>query len=118
MATIIVNRSRINVQIKRYPKNTCNWWHYRNNSRKLKKWAPFTPSFVNRAEDQAFVISSINKNEYLSHCHAKNLVMRHDKHAFAQKSIEMSKFGKEIGNLERILILVIILKRMNLVLKF
>ena len=30
--------------------------------------------------------------------------MRHDKHAFAQKSIEMSKFGKEIGNLERILI--------------
>ena len=70
----------------------------------LKKWAPFTPSFVNRAEDQAFVISSINKNENLSHCHAKNLVMRHDKHAFAQKSIEMSKFGKEIGNLERILI--------------
>ena len=70
----------------------------------LKKWAPFTPSFVNRAEDQAFVISSIYENEYLSHCHAKNLVMRHDKHAFAQKSIEMSKFGKEIGNLERILI--------------
>ena len=25
----------------------------------LVKWAPFTPSFVNRAEDQAFVISSI-----------------------------------------------------------
>ena len=70
----------------------------------LKKWTPFTPSFVNRAEDQAFVISSINQNEYLSHCHANNLIMRHDKHAFAQKSIEMSKFGKEIGNLERILI--------------
>ena len=70
----------------------------------LKRWAPFTPSFVNRAEDQAFVISSINQNEYLSHCHANNLIMRHDKHAFAQKSIEMSKFGKEIGNLERILI--------------
>ena len=70
----------------------------------LKKWAPFTPSFVNRAEDQAFVISSINQNEYLSHCHANNLIMRHDKHSFAQKSIEMSKFGKEIGNLERILI--------------
>ena len=70
----------------------------------LKKWAPFTPSFVNRAEDQAFVISSINENEYLSHCHANNLIMRHDKHSFAQKSIEMSKFGKEIGNLERILI--------------
>ena len=30
--------------------------------------------------------------------------MRHDKHAFATKSIEMSKFGKEIGNLERILL--------------
>ena len=70
----------------------------------LVKWAPFTPSFVNRAEDQAFVISSIKEEEYLSHCHAKDLVMRHDKHAFAQKSIEMSKFGKEIGNLERILI--------------
>ena len=70
----------------------------------LVKWAPFTPSFVNRAEDQAFVISSIKEAQYLSHCHAKDLVMRHDKHAFAQKSIEMSKFGKEIGNLERILI--------------
>ena len=70
----------------------------------LKKWAPFTPSFINRAEDQAFGISSMKDNEYLSHIHGKNLVMRHDKHAFAKKSIEMSKFGKEIGNLERILL--------------
>ncbi len=70
----------------------------------LKKWVPFTPSFINRAEDQAFSISSMKKNEYLSHIHGKNLIMRHDKHAFAKKSIEMSKFGKEIGNLERILL--------------
>ena len=70
----------------------------------LKKWAPFTPSFINRAEDQAFGISTIQENEYLSHCHGKDLIMRHDKHAFATKSIEMSKFGKEIGNLERILL--------------
>ena len=70
----------------------------------LKKWVPFTPSFINRAEDQAFGISAIQENEYLSHCHGKDLIMRHDKHAFASKSIEMSKFGKEIGNLERILL--------------
>ncbi len=70
----------------------------------LKKWAPFTPSFINRAEDQAFGISTIQEGEYLSHCHGKNLIMRHDKHAFATKSIEMSKLGKEIGNLERILL--------------
>ena len=70
----------------------------------LKKWVPFTPSFINRAEDQAFGISAIQENEYLSHCHGKDLIMRHDKHAFATKSIEMSKFGKEIGNLERILL--------------
>ncbi len=70
----------------------------------LKKWAPFTPSFINRAEDQAFVISTIQENRYLTHCHGKDLIMRHDKHAFATKSIEMSKFGKEIGNLERILL--------------
>ena len=70
----------------------------------LKKWTPFTPSFINRAEDQAFGISTIQEGEYLSHIHGKDLIMRHDKHAFAMKSIEMSKFGKEIGNLERILL--------------
>ena len=70
----------------------------------LLKWAPFTPSFINRAEDQAFGISTIQENEYLSHSHGKDLIMRHDKHAFATKSIELSKFGKEIGDLERILL--------------
>jgi len=70
----------------------------------LKKWTPFTPSFINRAEDQAFGISTIQENEYLTHCHGKDLIMRHDKHAFATRSIEISKFGKEIGNLERILL--------------
>ena len=65
---------------------------------------PFTPSFINRAEDQAFGISTIQEGEYLSHIHGKDLIMRHDKHAFAMKSIEISKFGKEIGNLERILL--------------
>ncbi len=70
----------------------------------LKKWVPFTPSFINRAEDQAFGISTIQEGKYLSHIHGKDLIMRHDKHAFAMKSIEISKFGKEIGNLERILL--------------
>ena len=70
----------------------------------LKKWAPFTPSFINRAEDQAFVISSINKNKYLSHLHSKNLLMRHDKLDFTKRSIDYAKAGKEIGNLERILL--------------
>jgi len=70
----------------------------------LEKWTPFTPSFVNRAEDQAFVISSLNKNEFLSHIHAPYLIMRHDKLDFAKRTVTNSKLGKEIGNLDRILL--------------
>ena len=70
----------------------------------LEKWAPFTPSFINRAEDQAFIISSLNKNEFLSHIHAPYLIMRHDKLDFAKRTVTNAKLGKEIGNLERILL--------------
>ena len=70
----------------------------------LEKWAPFTPSFINRAEDQAFIISSLNKNEFLSHIHAPYLIMRHDKLDFAKRTVSNAKLGKEIGNLERILL--------------
>ncbi len=69
----------------------------------LKKWHPFAPSFINRAEDQSFVISSYSEKKYLSHYHAKNLIMRHDKLDFAKRTVENAKLGKEIGNLERIL---------------
>lgn len=70
----------------------------------LNNWAPFTPSFISRAEDQAFVLSSIKKNKFLSHLHAKNLIMRHDKLDFAKRTISQAKMGKEISNLERILL--------------
>ncbi len=70
----------------------------------LEKWAPFTPSFINRAEDQAFIISSLNKNEFLSHIHVPYLIMRHDKLDFAKRTVTNAKLGKEIGNLERILL--------------
>ena len=70
----------------------------------LNNWAPFTPSFINRAEDQAFVLSSVKKNKFLSHLHAKNLIMRHDKLYFAKRTIAQAQMGKEIGNLERILL--------------
>lgn len=70
----------------------------------LRRWRPFTPSFINRAEDQAYTLSAIEHNIYLSHLHANGLVMRHDKMAFAGKSIAHAAPGKAIGNIERLIL--------------
>ena len=70
----------------------------------IKKWHPFTPSFINRAEDQAYGLSTLTKEGYLGHLHANGLIMRHDKGMFATRSIENAHDGKMIGNIERLLL--------------
>ncbi len=70
----------------------------------LFKWHPFTPSFISRAEDQAFTLSAFGYDSYLSHLHAAGLIMRHDKAAFAGRSIEHAADSKAIGDIERILL--------------
>jgi hypothetical protein len=72
----------------------------------LRKYRPFTPSFIGRAEDQAYVLSilfnDIEKN--LRYVHKEGLIMRHDKEAFAGKAIKRAAMGKIIGDYIRILL--------------
>jgi len=70
----------------------------------LYKWHPFTPSFISRAEDQAFALSAFGFEGYLSHLHAAGLIMRHDKAAFAGRSIKHAADSKAIGDIERLLL--------------
>ena len=70
----------------------------------LRKWQPFTPSFINRAEDQAYTLSAIGDDGYLAHLHAPGLIMRHDKQAFAARAIAHADAGKAIGNIERLML--------------
>jgi hypothetical protein len=69
----------------------------------LRRFRPFTPSFLGRAEDQAFILSAINSHDRrLAYFHAPGLIMRHDKKAFAQEAIAAASNGKAIGDFERI----------------
>ena len=70
----------------------------------LRKWQPFTPSFINRAEDQAYTLSAIGDDGYLTHLHAPGLIMRHDKQAFAARAIAHANAGKAIGDIERLML--------------
>ena len=74
------------------------------NLNSLIKWKPFTPSFISRAEDQAFVLSAFHESAYLSQLHAPGLIMRHDKASFAERSIANAADSKAIGDIERILL--------------
>lgn len=72
----------------------------------LRKYRPFTPVFVGRAEDQAYLMSVLfsNEEQSLRYAHAGGLIMRHDKEAFAGEAIEAAHLGKEVGDLARILL--------------
>jgi hypothetical protein len=73
----------------------------------LRKYRPFTPSFIGRAEDQAFLMSVLYNNEageYLRYLHRDGLIMRHDKETFASESIKAAKTGKMIGDYLRIVL--------------
>lgn len=69
----------------------------------LRRFQTFTPSFIGRAEDQAYLLSSLNQPGRLGYAHASGLIMRHDKEGFAQEAIAMAKVGKQIGDYVRIL---------------
>ncbi len=73
----------------------------------LRKYRPFTPSFIGRAEDQAYILSVLSREEkegYLRYFHRDGLIMRHDKEAFASESIKAAETGKMIGDYERIVL--------------
>ena len=70
----------------------------------LRRHRPFTPSFIGRAEDQAYLLSAINSSgESLAYAHKDGLVMRHDKEAFAQEAIEAAEVGRTVGDYVRML---------------
>ncbi len=72
--------------------------------RHLRQRRPFTPSFIGRAEDQAFIFSTFpDAGSRLGYLHKDGLLMRHDKQAFAQEAIRAAEVGKLVGDYVRIL---------------
>ncbi|MGB5746367.1 MAG: hypothetical protein WBM69_05255, partial [Desulfobacterales bacterium] len=70
----------------------------------LRRYRPFTPSFIGRAEDQAYLLSALNSTgESLAYVHKDGLIMRHDKQAFAQDAIESAEIGRTVGDYVRML---------------
>lgn len=70
----------------------------------LMQYRPFTPTFIGRAEDQAYILSVLNKPQpILAYAHESGLIMRHDKEVFAQSSIQSAKDGTMIGDYLRVL---------------
>ena len=71
----------------------------------LRAHRPFTPTWVGRAEDQAYLLSVLGQSgPRLAYAHAAGLIMRHDKEAFASQSMEAARIGKLIGDDVRILV--------------
>ncbi len=70
----------------------------------LRRHRPFTPTFMGRAEDQAYILSVLfDKGKRLAYLHKDGLIMRHDKAAFARQAMEHAYIGKLIGDYVRIL---------------
>ena len=71
----------------------------------LRRHRPFTPSWVGRAEDQAYAMSVLGApGPRLGYAHAAGLIMRHDKEAFAGQAMAAAHVGKLIGDDIRILV--------------
>jgi len=71
---------------------------------RLFRYRPFTPSFIGRAEDQAYILSVLSQSgPRLAYVHKDGLIMRHDKEAFAQEAIKAAQTGKIIGDYLRTL---------------
>jgi hypothetical protein len=70
----------------------------------LRRHRPFTPTFIGRAEDQAYLLSVLFAGPApLRYVHSAGLIMRHDKEAFAGLAIEAAKVGRFVGDLVRTL---------------
>ncbi|MBW1732920.1 MAG: hypothetical protein JRJ71_00775 [Deltaproteobacteria bacterium] len=74
--------------------------------RSIRRHRPFTPTFVGRAEDQAYLLSCLfsDGGGSLRYVHKPGLIMRHDKEAFAGQAIRGAGLGKYVGDLVRILL--------------
>lgn len=71
----------------------------------LRRHRPFTPTFIGRAEDQAYILSVLNREgERLAYVHKDGLIMRHDKETFAQNAIAAASAGKLVGDYLRIIL--------------
>ncbi|MCP4363821.1 MAG: hypothetical protein GY800_00750 [Planctomycetes bacterium] len=73
----------------------------------LRKYRPFTPVFVGRAEDQAYLLSVLfpqGREPALRYLHKDGLFMRHDKESFAGEAIRAAAIGKLVGDYERVLL--------------
>jgi hypothetical protein len=72
----------------------------------LRRHRPFTPSWVGRAEDQAYLLSVAAPQDgpALRYLHKPGLIMRHDKGSFLRDTIEAARVGKYIGDLVRMLL--------------
>jgi hypothetical protein len=70
----------------------------------LERFRPFTPSFIGRAEDQAYIMSAVTGDQDRLAClHRDGLFMRHDKESFAGEAIKSAGLGKIISDCIRIL---------------
>jgi hypothetical protein len=70
----------------------------------LRRLRPFTPSFIGRAEDQAYLLATLaNPSTRLTYAHKDGLIMRHDKEAFAQEAIKAAEIGRILGDYIRII---------------
>lgn len=71
----------------------------------IRNYRPFTPTFIGRAEDQAYLLGSLftKSAANLRYLHKPGLIMRHDKAVFAGEAIEGAKLGKYLGDLVRTL---------------
>ncbi len=70
----------------------------------LFRYRPFTPTFIGRAEDQAYLMSVLFEGSpKLRYLHRAGLFMRHDKAAFAQRAIKRAEAGKKVGDYLRII---------------
>jgi hypothetical protein len=71
----------------------------------LRRFRPFTPGFIGRAEDQAFLLSVLSDTcgEALRYVHHDGFIMRHDKQLLASEATRSARTGKLVGDYIRIL---------------
>jgi hypothetical protein len=71
----------------------------------LRRHRPFTPGFIARAEDQAYLMSASDSELGRLAClHNDGLIMRHDKRGLAGDAITAAATGKLIADHERIIL--------------
>lgn len=71
----------------------------------LRRHRPFTPTFIARAEDQAYLMSVLFEGDrHLRYLHQAGFFMRHDKESFAGDAIRTASLGKLVGDYVRIVL--------------